>query len=504
MTDETVLERGRILVADDTALDLRVLEHVLTRRGYEVHTARDGRSALEQARALRPGLILLDIRMPDMDGYEVCARLKAEAATRTIPVMFISSGDALEDKVQAFASGGVDYIAKPVQRAEVLARVATHLALHGLQQDLEARVAHRTAELAEANARLTAQIDERRAAEEKFRAVLEACPEGMVIVDAQRRIALVNSRTEALFGYRRAELIGQPVELLVPERHREAHADLALAFMARPRLRPMGDGLNLHGRRRDGSEFPVEISLSPVRTGDGPHVIATVRDISDRRQAEAVLRELAAHRDAVREEERKHIAREIHDELGAALTALKMDLYLLRRSVGGQAEESETGRRLEQMREVLERTSNVVRQLATQLRPVALNLGLVPALEWLVGDFRERSGVACHLDAAGEVAMDDACATGIFRIVQESLTNVARHARASRVDVVLERHSGALELAVCDDGAGFDPEAVGSGSFGLLGIVERARNLGGTVAIDSAPGRGTRVAIRIPLQKGSP
>lgn len=495
-THEHLAAGGSVLVVDDTPQYLAALKRLLGRQGYRVYLASDGETALEVVRREFPDLVLLDVKMPGMDGYETCRRLQAEAATRHAPVIFISGEGDVEAKVRAFECGGVDYITKPFQDAEVLMRVATHLTVHALQRRLEERVGARTAELAVANARLQHEIAERRQAEEKFRSVLESAPEAMVIVNARREVTLVNSRAEELFGYRRDELLGQAIEMLMPERFGRQHAVVGARYVAAPCPRAMSENLALFGRRRDGSEFPVAISLSPLATPEGLFVISTIRDISARKEAEAALRELAAHRDAVREEERKRIAGEIHDELGSLLTALKMDVSLLHMQL---PEEAPAQERVGQMRELIERTIHMVRQVATQLRPAALNLGLVPALEWLVEDFGRRTGLACTFATEAEVVMNDAHATAAFRIVQESLTNVSRHAEARRVHVTLNCAGDALELTVADDGCGFDVAAVGAASFGLFGIRERARNLGGRATVLSTPGRGTRVSIWIPL-----
>lgn len=494
--------QGTLLVVDDERYYLEALKRLLIRHGYFVHTASDGESALQLAISIKPDLILLDGKMPGLDGYGTCRKLKAQAETRDIPVIFISGADDIAAKMRAFESGGVDYIAKPFQDAEVLARAATHLALHRLQCRLEEQVQARTEALAVANARLQREIADRREAEGRFRSVLESAPDAMVLVDAGGRIVLVNSRTEILFGYRRDELLGRPVEVLMPERFRDVHVEHVGGYVSAPRSRSMGENLSLFGCHQDGREFPVEVSLSPLDTTDGMYVISTIRDITGRRQVEAKLRELAAHRDVVREEERKRIAGDIHDELGSLLTALKMDISLLRMQLGDNAA---AGDRLAQMRELVERTIRMVRKVATRLRPTALNLGLVPALEWLLEDFRQRNDIACTLNAdVVEVKLDDAQTTAVFRIVQESLTNVARHARATRVDVALCRHGKGLELTVVDDGCGFEPAKVENGSFGLLGIRERALALGGRAAVLSEAGKGTRVSIWIPLAEEAP
>ena len=205
--------------------------------------------------------------------------------------------------------------------------------------------------------------------------------------------------------------------------------------------------------------------------------------------------------EAIREEERKRIAMEIHDELGQLLTALKMDVSLLKMRL---AHDTDAAKKVDDMRELVEKTIWMVRNVASHLRPAALNFGIVSALEWLVEDFGRRKGLSCQLWINGrEPVLEDTHATAVFRIVQASLTNVARHAGASRVDVTLTSTETTLDLYVSDDGRGFDPAAARKGySYGLLGMSERARLIGGSLRIDSSPETGTVVSIHVPLGGG--
>ena len=214
------------------------------------------------------------------------------------------------------------------------------------------------------------------------------------------------------------------------------------------------------------------------------------------------LRDLAAHGEAAMEQERKRIAREIHDEQGSLLTALKMDLTLLRRELGDAP--PAIGQRLDTMQHLVEEAVRVMRQVASQLRPAVLNLGILPALEWLTEEFRQRTGIACHLLAGDDIPLDDSRATTLFRIVQESLTNVTRHAEASQVDIGLSLEAEHIRLEIADNGKGFELHQVSSNSFGLLGMGERLEALGGKLHIDTAPGRGTRLHITIPLAEELP
>jgi signal transduction histidine kinase len=228
----------------------------------------------------------------------------------------------------------------------------------------------------------------------------------------------------------------------------------------------------------------------------------------ERKQLEDQLRDLSAHIESALENERAGIAREIHDELGQSLTALKMDIAWIARRASSGAES--TGALLEKLGAMSDLTDGVIRQIrriSAELRPGVLDdLGLIAAIEWQAQDFQRRTGTPCSVRAnASEVAMGRDASTAVFRVFQEALTNVTRHAQAERVDVRVEVTSDALALEVFDDGIGIAPEAVRSPkSLGLLGMRERTRRLGGSVSVCGADPRGTRVALRVPLGPGSP
>ncbi|EXJ16173.1 histidine kinase [Imhoffiella purpurea] len=212
------------------------------------------------------------------------------------------------------------------------------------------------------------------------------------------------------------------------------------------------------------------------------------------------LRALTDHRERVREEERKHIARELHDNMGQYLTALRIETSMLEMLF--PEPNPEVFKRLHTMRELIDQTIMDTRRMVSNLRPAALDLGLVSAAEWLISDFQSRTGIRCGLQTPreGELDLDQELATTLFRILQESLTNVSRYADAKHVDIRITRSSGLLQLEVRDDGCGFDPAAVREKTtFGLMGIRERVLIYGGSARIESALGQGTRLWITLPL-----
>ncbi|MDR3054654.1 MAG: response regulator [Zoogloeaceae bacterium] len=365
-------DNGEILIVDDTVASLDLLAELLTQAGYEVRLAPNGHMALRSANECPPELILLDVRMPGIDGFEVCRRLKAAEKTRDIPVIFLSALNETIDKVTGFSLGAVDYIAKPYQTEEVLARVHTHIELRRLRFDLEKRVIERTEQLNQSESRLR---------------------------DSHKR-----------------------------------------------------------------------------------------------------LRELTAFLQTVREDERATIARELHDELGQALTALRIDLGWIRNKCAGLG--ASVTDRITAAHELVKRTIDALHRISEGLRPGMLDvLGLAAAIEHHVDEFRERGDIECELTMnRDEFDLDNRLAITIFRVMQEATTNILRHAGASRIAIRLIETEAHICLDIEDNGCGFDASAH-SNKYGLLGMQERVNMFGGEIQIDSQPGAGTRIHIKLPVQR---
>ncbi len=329
--------------------------------------------------------------------------------------------------------------------------------------------------------------------------LLDSAMDGIITVDAAQRIVMYNRAAERIFGHPAAAMRGQPLDGLLPQRYRAGHAEQVRRFSETGvTSRRMGDQTVLVGLRADGTEFPIEASISQLEAPEGRLYTVILRDVSERVRAQEELAAFAAESAGVREQEKSRIARELHDELAQALTALKMDTITLREHVRGDAVAQG---KLSQMIAMLDACVASVRRISADLRPLVLDdLGLLAAIEWLVHNFSQRTGVACTLAADEDLDLPEPYATGVFRMVQESLTNVGKHARASQVSVRITRDGEHLLLSVQDDGAGFrvtDPRK--PQSLGIAGLRERAHLMRGDVRIDSAPGQGTRVEARIPL-----
>ncbi|HET7365497.1 MAG TPA: PAS domain S-box protein [Burkholderiales bacterium] len=347
----------------------------------------------------------------------------------------------------------------------------------------------------------------------RLAAIVDSAMDAVITVDEQQTIVLFNRAAEHVFGARREEAIGRPLDRFLPQRFRAAHRHHIERFgTTGVTSRRMGDVTTLWALRADGTEFPIEASISQASESGRRFYTVILRDITLRRQHEEdlqrqsrELRELSARVLEAREEEKARIARELHDELGQLLTALKMDLSWLRERIDGSAE---LAKKAAEMSGMLDQTVTATRRISADLRPLMLDdLGLADATSWLVADFGKRSGVECriHLPENGSLdQLSKTASTALYRAVQESLTNIARHAQAKRAWVLFAVEDGSVHVEIEDDGRGIAPEDLAkTRSLGLKGMRERIAYLGGSVEIALAPRGGTRLRLRVPV-KGEP
>jgi two-component system sensor histidine kinase UhpB len=390
-----------------------------------------------------------------------------------------------------------------------------------------------------------------RYAEARTRQILDTAGDGILTVDELGTIKSFNRAAVRIFGYRADEVIGRSVTTLFSTAGQAGHLDPAVGTGEAKVIGATGE---VEGRRRDGSTFPVEPAVSKVREGSQRRVTYVVRDLTERRRAEESLRrahdelehrvqertaQLAAVNQELRAEigerkraeqtlqqrarelaeaqrrlstlssqllatqeaERRHLARELHDEIGQTLTALKLNLQAAQALAGPEGLAP-----LEESLGIVDRTIEQVRNLSLDLRPAMLDdLGLAAALRWYVNRQAKRADYVAELDLDDALPrLPPAQETMCFRVVQEALTNVARHAQASQVWIAIRGAGDKIGLSVRDDGVGFDvaaarQRAVHGASLGLLGIEERVRLVGGSLEIRSAAGKGAEIRVEFPL-----
>ncbi|HET9577961.1 MAG TPA: PAS domain-containing sensor histidine kinase [Usitatibacter sp.] len=343
--------------------------------------------------------------------------------------------------------------------------------------------------------------------EARLRGILDSAMDAIITVDERQHVVLFNHAAEIVFQCPRDQAVGAPLAWFIPERYRSEHGAHVQRFgRTGASSRRMGGAARVvMGLRRNGEEFPIEASISQT-TEEGQRFFTVIlRDVTERakneealRHSREELRQFAVAANSVREQEKSRIARELHDELGQALTALKIDVGWLKERLASQG--GEVAMKLASMQVLLDGTVAAARRISADLRPLMLDdLGLVAACDWLVNNFTQRTGIECELTmGGGELDLPDPYATAIFRVLQESLTNVAKHAHATHVEATLQREGDTITLSVRDNGKGFSPDDPRKpNSYGLLGLRERAYLLGGDARIHSAPGKGTTIELEL-------
>jgi len=352
-------------------------------------------------------------------------------------------------------------------------------------------------------------------------AIIHSAKDAVVVIDEKQDIVYFNPAAEVIFGCPAGDVLGKPLSRFIPERLRNAHRGHVEEYGRHyEKARTMGADRVVMALRADGREFPVDATISRVDNHGQPRFMVLLRDVTERvrmqnelraslenqkraeadlRESRDSLRELSAALQSIREEEKTRIARELHDELGQALTALKMEASAIADEL--EPDQAVLARRATGMKQLIDQTVASVRRISADLRPVMLdNLGLAPTLEWLVRTVAARSGLEIDLFMPDEdLGVSGDAATAIFRIVQEALTNVVRHAGASHVHVEVVRVGGDVRVRVVDDGHGIsESDQRKARSFGLLGMRERAYVLGGGFHIKSSNSDGTTVEATIP------
>ena len=471
-----------ILVVEDESAFAQVVELYLRRLGYRVTgVAESGEDALRLAAERRPDLALLDIEIRgQMDGLELAEQIHRE---HNIPVIFLTGRSDAGTLERVRRSESYGYLLKPFRPEELKAGIELAFIRHGRETHLK-------------------QI------EQSFSAAIKSIGDAVIMTDMAGSVTFLNPAAERLTGWPARRASGQKLSEVFRV---EGDPDFVNQILGR-----VPKGAFVHEATlltAAGRQVPVEANVSAISDGNRGIVGAVLvfRDMTERKRFELELkksqdelRQLAGHLEAAREAERTRIAREIHDEFGQMLTGLKIDLSWLEKRLSGStpAQPDLLLGKLRSMGELLRDMVKSVRRIAAELRPGVLDdLGLAAAVEWQTREFQQRTGIKTEVRTLlGERELPRVVSTALFRVLQESLTNVARHAEATSVRVHLAERDQWVTLEIADDGRGItNAELNKAGAFGLMGMRERVLPLRGRCEIRGEAGQGTTVRVSVPL-----
>lgn len=475
----------KVLLVEDSPTDALIIGEALIDISEFNHTLTHAESladALGQAQAIRFDVVLLDLGLPDGNGIDTFRRFRQ--VTPDTPVLVLTGLADISVGLVAIQEGAQDYVLKREIEAPLLSRAIRYAI--------------------ERNRALTALA----ASEERFQLAVSGASAGLWDW---------NLRTDGLYlSAHFREIVGHDEDEL-PNQMR-AHYDIIhpddvervmLALRAHTQDKHPYD-VEYRVRTRAGEYRWIQSRAQALwdAAGSAYRMVGWIMDVTERRRADEALRQsteelqrLSANIEHIREEEKTRIARELHDDLGQLLTALKIDMAHFEQAIADKIDEAAAGA-LRSIYGLIDHLVGSVRRIAADLRPVMLDdLGPIPAIDWFIHEFSARHGIAvnAHLDI-NEVAFNRDSGTEVFRMVQEGLTNIARHSGASEAEIDIARDEPFCIVKIRDNGRGALPDARrGRKSFGLLGMRERAARLGGELSVATAPGEGFSLTVTLPL-----
>ena len=486
----------RVLLVEDSEEDAQVILATLASGGFSVVSRR-----VETAEQLRGALqvdswsvVLSDFNLPRFSAIEaldILRHLKTQ-----VPMIVVTGAIGEESAAAVIKAGATDLVTKQ----------GLHRLIPVVERNLRELDSRRQYEAA------LAALNE---SEARFRAIAANLPgvvfQALLYDDGTADLAYVSEGSHLVLGVTSDVLMSHPeliLDMILPE---DRSSFVATRIQAATQLAPR----NWEGRIRigvNGQEIKwVNLRASVRRLSSGVVISdGIISNITESKLAQHAiegqqqqLRQLASHIERVKEEERGHVAREIHDDLGGTLTAAKIDLAWIRNRLG--PEQTALAEKADAMEALLDSAIEATGRISRSLRPPVLDYGVTAAIEWQVREFRKRMGVTCDFVCSTEdIVLDREFSTALFRIFQETLTNIAKHAGASHVDISLQDDGNEVLLTVTDDGRGIDPTDMHkSGSYGIRGMRERASFLGGTMDISGASGAGTQVRVCLPAKRPS-
>jgi len=482
-----------ILIVDDAEENILLLVAIIKKIKVNVIKALSGEEALKKTAGIDLALAIVDVMMPRMSGFEFAVKLNKERQGDKVPVIFLTANYYNEtDVFEGYDSGAVDYIYKPLLSKILLGKISVFIDLFKQKQTVKKDIEVLTEyadELIKVNLAL-------KISEEKYRSYIDNAPDGVFILDKTGKCIEINESICRMTGYSKEDLFGMLITDLFPaEFLKENWDEIEKAF----KLKELKTDLPV--KHKNGTICwwaVVTVKLEKTR------FLFFAKEITDRKKTEeklknslSQLQQLSQHTEKAIENERKLISRELHDDLGQALTAVKIDLGIIKQQVTGD----EIINKISKVSNLVGDTIRSVQRITAQLRPEIIDdLGLEAAIGWYTNEFAQRNNIEIVLNIDQGLTITPDTSLLLFRILQESLTNVARHAQANRVDIKLEKIGTNIHFSISDNGVGIKESDLRSKkSFGIIGMNERSTLLGGTFKIYRGNNHGTIINLIFPL-----
>lgn len=486
--------KPNLLIVDDVKINLSLLEAMVKKTDVNLIKASSGFEALEKADGLDLALAIIDVRMPGMGGYELAVRLNEKRIGDKVPVIFLTATSV--DELEIFGgydSGAVDYLIRPFKPKILISKVNVFIDLYRQKQ----LIIENACLLKEAAERLSVLNEALKRSEEKYRSYIDNAPDGVFVVDESGKCLEVNDAACAITGYSKEELIKMSVSDIVLKESQLIDHDYFLNSFKTGKTKADLCFKHKSGSKRWWSVESVKLSEKSF--------LCFTQDITERKRLDEELQssleqlhQLTQYIEKVREDERVAISRELHDDLGQALTAVRIDLGIIRQMIS----DDKVILKINEVSKLVKNTIITVQRLTAKLRPQIIDdLGLEAAIEWYTKEFAQRNKIDVHLHLDSALSISSDASLTVFRIMQESLTNISRHSKAARTDIWLSKNGNNTIFIISDDGIGITNDKIKSKkSFGIIGMKERVASLGGTFEIYPGKEKGTEIKIIFPLK----
>ncbi len=467
----------KIHIIDDDSQTIQVLEFVLARNGYHVSGSHSGEQALSTLKSYTPDLIMLDIFMPGMDGYEVCAKIKEDAQLKDVPVIFITAAGQTQELVRGFEAGAVDFISKPFNKAELLARVNTHIELKRSKDTITNK-----------NLELQTEIENRKQAEEKFRALSETAFEAVVFVH-NNIIIEANKAASRLFGLNKNNTKNKNIFYLTNEK-------TALGSILNKKEKEGPWEINFIDHKQQS--FHGLLQKQEIRYKGKTVNVLAIRDITRQKEIDKEILNAVLETE---DKERKRFSRDLHDGLGAILSTLKIYLTLIQKE---NKTPDEKKMLIAEMKETINNAIESARTIANNIMPgILMDLGLIKALISFI-DALNKTGVI-HIEFKEPdnlPRLDTKTETHLYKIILELINNTIKHAKANHIDLNIYKKNKKLIIDFKDNGIGFDFDTAyhqKSESQGLKNILSRVNFLEGEASFNTGKGKNTHFHLELDL-----